>query len=648
MRMYSLLRSLSALTRRSEVSVSSKPRLPRLTLEALEERTLLSGNPAATVVIPVSSPFFHNGQVYDTDLNSPQAAKEAIYEPNGDILIIGQAPDPIKTGTGYYVQDFAVTRLLPDGTFDTSFGNGGTVITSLSNGDDSAQDVLVQPDGKIVVVGTVSYPGNGATTGFGIVRYNADGSLDASFGTDGKVVSTFGGVFAEPQAVALQPDGKIVVVGDSTVGVGQQELDGKTGELQTVAPDTYISGSQTFTWPFSYARTFTVARYNSDGSLDASFAQGGVSQLNLDCDGMDVASAVQVGADGKILVTGFAGYGAPVVLPIAISGIEEVPTPTPPPPANSGPVAVQYNPDGTLDTTFGDHTFGTGGIQFGSQIDVEHASMYQIAFPPSPPNGLPAAPPVSTTPGGDVGPTPAPVTSGTTGGDAEGATASADSAPVFIAYVTTPAGSADATNSGPPAAPVTNLTALYLEAMSITGGLPVGAQPLPGGGYGVIGFAPVTGTVPASIAPSDFYRTQISGGGSVLVVDGPTDPFAPLTTGDFTPVNAFDMAGDAFSPPGDGVVVPQAVRDAVFASLPTVEAFRPQARPIVAAPSAQRPAIAPAAANVVAPPPGDALPLTKPVGLGLAGIGLAGAGLMRQRKRRKGFWPFALATSASR
>src|SRR6266516_3089384 len=95
------------------------------------------------------------------------------------------------------------------GALDTSFGNGGKVLTDISGTDatDVALDVAIQRDGKFVVAG---YTGGGGG-GFALARYATDGSLDTSFGSGGKVVTAFEGT---GWAVALQQDGKIVVAGE--------------------------------------------------------------------------------------------------------------------------------------------------------------------------------------------------------------------------------------------------------------------------------------------------------------------------------------------------------------------------------------------------------------------------------------------------
>jgi uncharacterized delta-60 repeat protein len=153
-------------------------------------------------------------------------------------------------------------RAQAPGSLDSSFGNGGKVITpvglplSLSlNRRAGASATAVQSDGKIVVAGTVETPTAYLVQGgsdFALVRYNTDGSLDTSFDGDGIVItdfrtdfSTFGNSSDGAYAIAIQPDGKIVAAGYSSVGA-------------IIAPPAGNSN-------------FALARYNTDGSLDTSF-----------------------------------------------------------------------------------------------------------------------------------------------------------------------------------------------------------------------------------------------------------------------------------------------------------------------------------------------------------------------------------------
>ena len=112
-------------------------------------------------------------------------------------------------------QDFCLMRLNGDGSLDTTFGAGGEVTTDVGSGDDDfGHAVAIQPDGKIVAAGSSGLLCRHGTD-FALVRYNADGSLDTTFGTGGKVTTDFFGIGKSDYAcgVALQTDGKIVAAG---------------------------------------------------------------------------------------------------------------------------------------------------------------------------------------------------------------------------------------------------------------------------------------------------------------------------------------------------------------------------------------------------------------------------------------------------
>jgi uncharacterized delta-60 repeat protein len=182
------------------------------------------------------------------------------------------------------------------GDLDTSFSGDGKVLTDIAD-DDQAYDVAVQPDGKILSVG--SSADNASIEGrWALTRHNADGTPDTGFGTGGTVTTAVNNMdpdlqWSEANAVALQPDGRIVVAGYST------------------------RGYEDCCW-------FTVARYNSDGSLDNTFSGDG--RFFADIAGPTEARDVAVDASGRIVAAGYSG----------------------------GEVAVvRLNADGTPDTTFG-------------------------------------------------------------------------------------------------------------------------------------------------------------------------------------------------------------------------------------------------------------------------------------------------------
>jgi uncharacterized delta-60 repeat protein len=227
--------------------------------------------------------FDGDGRVLISVGQGVNVAYAVAIQPDGKIVAVG--------GTNVGGGDFAVLRLNPDGSPDTSFDGDGIVTTQTSFQDDTAYGVALQADGKIVVAG---YGVENDNT-FTIVRYNANGSLDTSFDGDGIAETTFGAVDAYGQAIVLQPNGKIVVAG-------------------------YIlnSGSR-----------FALARYNSDGSLDTSFDGDGKLTTGAGPTN-NISRAVALQPDGKILLTGQSGISNASVL-----------------------ATYRYNPDGSPDNSFG-------------------------------------------------------------------------------------------------------------------------------------------------------------------------------------------------------------------------------------------------------------------------------------------------------
>ena len=190
------------------------------------------------------------------------------------------------------------------GDLDPTFGTGGKVITTVGSGADYVGGVALQQDGKIVVAGLSN--DSQAHRAVAVVRYTSTGALDPSFGTGGMVVYS-SSYFSWVTGLALQSDGKIVVVGyggDGVVGGGA-----------------------------SQGRSIFVLRFTSAGALDWSFGNFGIVKTNIR-DGA-CAEDVAVQNDGKIVVAGFSYSSS--------AGKEDM-------------VLVRYTTTGALDTNF-----GTGG-----------------------------------------------------------------------------------------------------------------------------------------------------------------------------------------------------------------------------------------------------------------------------------------------
>ena len=108
-------------------------------------------------------------------------------------------------------QNLALARFNSDGSLDTTFGGTGIVVTDFG-ANESADDLVIQASGKIILAGTTSSAG---ASDFLLVRYNSDGSLDTSFGTNGKLITDFGNSAETATGIVQQPDGKVIVSGTS-------------------------------------------------------------------------------------------------------------------------------------------------------------------------------------------------------------------------------------------------------------------------------------------------------------------------------------------------------------------------------------------------------------------------------------------------
>ena len=190
--------------------------------------------------------------------------------PNGQVLLAGSIGTVANNGQG----QFYLERLNADGTLDSTFGSGGTVATSIGP-NAFATSILVAANGQIILGGATDNSATAVTSSsIALARYNANGSLDPTFGTGGVVVTDFPGN-EEVDSLALTSDGKIVAAGSY------------------------------FLYPNA---GFEVARYDSTGRLDTSFNATGMLSYNLGQTGSDSdPAAVAVQADNKIVVGAHAG-----------------------------------------------------------------------------------------------------------------------------------------------------------------------------------------------------------------------------------------------------------------------------------------------------------------------------------------------------
>ena len=189
---------------------------------------------------------------------------------DGKILLVGYS-----RATGAARSDFAVIRLNANGSLDTTFGGDGSVTTDFAGETDRANAVIVQNDGSIVVAGSAQMPIAGGFFGndYALVRYLPNGDLDPAFGGVGKVTTTIAGATDLGSSVALQVDGKILVAG-------------RVADRGADDPDV------------------GVVRYLSNGTLDRDFGSGGIARIDYGSGAWDEATDVVVQPDGRIVIGG--------------------------------------------------------------------------------------------------------------------------------------------------------------------------------------------------------------------------------------------------------------------------------------------------------------------------------------------------------
>ena len=175
--------------------------------------------------------------------------------------------------------DFAIVRYHSDGTLDSTFSNDGKVTTDIGSDWDRAYSVAIQNDGKIVAAG---YNNNSGNYDFTIVRYNSNGSLDNTFSDDGIVMTAIGSSYEEAYSVAIQNNGKIVAAGRSKNSGNDDfavvrynsdgSLDNTFGSDGKVTTDTGSNGDRAHSVAIQKDGKIMVAGYNKYGSGNSDFA----------------------------------------------------------------------------------------------------------------------------------------------------------------------------------------------------------------------------------------------------------------------------------------------------------------------------------------------------------------------------------------
>lgn len=255
--------------------------------------------------------FGNNGIVINEIGDRSSEAKDLALQNDGKIVAAGFSENG-------YTKIFTAVRYDTNGSLDDTFGEGGIAKTPIGSDSSLAQSIAIQNDGKIVLAG-YTYEGESGTSDIVMVRYDTNGSLDTTFGTDGIVTTALGDDESVANSIALDKNGKIVVAGTTwTKPAGGEESNEKKSTGQEVSNSRIL-----------------LLRYNNDGTLDSSFGSGGVVTTTIgDGSFVNVAHHVTIQNNGKIVIAG--------------SSIND---------ANATLVIARYNSDGSPDTSF-----GTNGI----------------------------------------------------------------------------------------------------------------------------------------------------------------------------------------------------------------------------------------------------------------------------------------------
>lgn len=260
-----------------------------------------------------------------------------LAQPDGKVVQAGETCMAEDVAGDCIDRNFMVVRYNSDGSLDTTFDSDGIAVTSVGTGDNSLNAIALLANGKYLAAGSSCLAVDGSNNclrhAFTLIRYNSDGSVDTTFDTDGIVVTPIGAGDSVAYAMAMQTDGKVILAGSSEFGA-----------VPVVA----------------------VVRYNSDGSLDNTFAGDGI--LTTIAGARDsVAYAAAVQADGKVVVTG----GSCRALDTSGNCVDY------------DQIAIRYQANGDLDGGFGGHgmvsTAVGNGDNWGHSLAIQPDGKLMIA-----------------------------------------------------------------------------------------------------------------------------------------------------------------------------------------------------------------------------------------------------------------------------
>jgi uncharacterized delta-60 repeat protein len=279
-------------------------------------------------------PAFGNGGIVTTEIGSGGSGAGAVaMDSFGKIVVAGYSDDTVTS-------TFALARYNSDGSLDNTFGGGAgiVVVTDVGTigGFAYANTVVIDNLGRIAVGGSATTVGRGQLTSFALVRCNSDGSLDTSFGNGGKLTTRISGpglsYFDDSDAAAIIIDSLGRIVGVSVCPVDCGAFD------------------------------FELARYNSDGSLDNTFGNGGLVTTHVgDASTGNSSTAIAIDSLGRIVAAGW-------VEDLVVGSVDDYHS-----------VLARYNSDGTFDNTFGT-AIGSVPMVTGMQFDPIRSPFFCLSI----------------------------------------------------------------------------------------------------------------------------------------------------------------------------------------------------------------------------------------------------------------------------
>ena len=328
----------------------------------------LTGASASAFTIQPDGKYLLSGpdlRRYDADGNIDTGFGNAgATDLNFNVTCMVLQPDEKIIVAGDNGNDFVLTRFHANGLKDNDFGVNGMVTTDFGSSDEEISAIAIQSDLKIVVAG---YSKSSTHYDFALARYNPDGSLDNSFNTDGKVTTDFAGEYDKANAMAIQPDGKIVLAGVSRDSLynnfalarydTEGNLDVNFGTDGKVTTNFEDSGSEGISISMqaggkivvagNTGNDFAVARYDTDGTLDHSFDDDGKTITDI-ANRYDFAETMATGTGGEIIIVGTSDFDFAL---------------------------VKYNVDGNLDPSFSDDGIVT--FTLGRSVEIANSLAIQ-------------------------------------------------------------------------------------------------------------------------------------------------------------------------------------------------------------------------------------------------------------------------------